>query len=75
MFSSDQLHAQQQVDRSLADQYFNTGEYEKAAESYDKLMDKDPFGIYPNYFKSLLSIRDYEAAEKLARKMSKKMPS
>ncbi|MFM9052866.1 MAG: tetratricopeptide repeat protein, partial [Bacteroidota bacterium] len=73
LFLSPQAFGQQEVERALADQYFNGGEYEKAIELYSKLDDRDPFGVYPNYFKSLMSIRNYEGAEKLARKLSKKM--
>ena len=66
--------AQPGNDRALADQYFNSGEYEKAVEVYGRLMDFDPFGIYQNYFKCLIAIKNYDDAEKLAKKMGKKMP-
>lgn len=66
--------AQNGTDRALADQYFNTGEFEKAVEQYDKQSDRDPFGVYPNYFKALLALKRYEDADKLARKTGKKMP-
>ncbi|MBL0105116.1 MAG: tetratricopeptide repeat protein [Bacteroidetes bacterium] len=62
-------------DRQLADQYFNNAEYEKAAELYDKLMDRDPFGTYPQYYRCLLALKDYEKSEKLVKKMSKKQDS
>ena len=35
--------AQQNTDRQLAEQYLNSSEFEKAAELYDRLFDKDPF--------------------------------
>ena len=59
-------------DRQLADQYLNNAEYEKAAQLYEKLMDRDPFGTYPQYFKCLISLKDFDEAEKLAKKMVKK---
>jgi len=69
------LFAQTGNERVLGDQYFNSGEYEKAIEVYDKVMDRDPFSVYNNYFKSLLALKRYDDAEKLARKMSKRMPT
>ena len=59
-------------DRALADQYLNTGEYEKAAALYDKLMDRDPYGVYGNYYRCLVSMHDYDKAEKIVRKQIKK---
>ncbi|MFM2207486.1 MAG: hypothetical protein RL213_1461 [Bacteroidota bacterium] len=58
----------------VADQYFNAGEYEKAAEVYDRLSDFDPFGVYQNHFKCLIALKRYDDAEKLARKTGKKLP-
>ncbi|MEO8086377.1 MAG: tetratricopeptide repeat protein [Bacteroidota bacterium] len=60
--------------RQLADQYMTNFEYDKAAAIYDKIYDKDPFGIYPNYLKCLLALRNYDAAEKLVKNISKKNP-
>ena len=60
--------------RQLADQYLSNFEYEKAASIYDKIYDKDPFGVYPNYLKCLLAMRNYDAAEKLVKNISKKNP-
>ncbi len=59
-------------DRQLADQYLNNAEYEKAAQLYDKLMDKDPFGTYPQYYRCLLAMKDFSTVEKLTKKMVKK---
>ncbi len=66
--------AQMGQDRQLADQYMASLEYDKAAELYDKLFDKDPFGIYPNYLRCLIGMKDYGGAEKLVKKISKKQP-
>lgn len=65
--------AQSSQDRQLADQYLNNAEYEKAAELYDKLMDKDPFGTYPQYYRCLLAMKNYSEAEKLTKKIIKKL--
>ncbi len=51
-----------------------SSEYEKAAEIYDKLFDKDPFGTYPNYLRCLIAMKDFNEAEKLVKKISKKQP-
>lgn len=73
LFSSN-VQAQVGQDRQLADQYMATLEYEKAAEIYDKLFDKDPFGTYSNYFRCLLALKDFKEAEKIVKKMSKRQP-
>lgn len=64
----------QNQERQLADQYLNNAEYEKAAQLYDKLMDRDPFGTYPQYLRCLLAMKDFETAEKLVRRVIKKQP-
>ncbi|MBK9523511.1 MAG: tetratricopeptide repeat protein [Bacteroidetes bacterium] len=66
--------AQSGKERQLADQYLSNSEFAKAAELYDKLFDKDPFGTYPNYFRCLLAMKSFDKAEKLVRKISKKQP-
>lgn len=73
-FSLSSVFAQMQQDRQLADQYFNNAEYEKAEPLYDKLMDRDPFGTYPQYLRCLMAMKEYDKAEKLAKKISKKQP-
>lgn len=67
--------AQSGQDRQLADQYMNNAEYEKAAQLYDKLMDRDPFGTYGQYYKCLIALKDYDVAEKLVKKMIKRQDS
>jgi tetratricopeptide (TPR) repeat protein len=68
------VFAQSPQDRQLADQFLNNAEYEKAAELYEKLMDRDPFGTYPQYLKCLLAMKDFPEAEKLVKKIIKKQP-
>lgn len=74
IFISTNISAQSPQDRQLADQFLNNAEYEKAAQLYDKLMDRDPFGTYPQYLRCLLALKDYETAEKLVKKIIKKQP-
>lgn len=66
--------AQVPQDRQLADQYLNNSEYEKAAVLYEKLMNNDPYGTYPQYLRCLLALKNYEDAEKLVKKIIKKSP-
>ncbi|REJ85320.1 MAG: hypothetical protein DWQ44_01305 [Bacteroidetes bacterium] len=68
-------NAQLSKERQLADQYLAGGEYDKASEIYDQIFDKDPFGVYPNYFKCLLLLKDFNEAEKLIKKIQKRMPN
>src|SRR5689334_3498508 len=68
------LHAGAQGnDKALADQYLASGDYEKAAAMYDKIIDRDPYGVYPNYFRCLLAMQDFDKAEKLVKRQQKKM--
>lgn len=67
-------YAQSPQDRQLADQYFNMAEYEKAEPIYDRLMDRDPFGTYPQYLRCLFALKEYGKAEKLVKKVIKKQP-
>ncbi|MBK7911358.1 tetratricopeptide repeat protein [Candidatus Pollutiaquabacter sp.] len=66
--------AQQNTDRQLAEQYLNSSEFEKAAELYDRLFDKDPFLTYGGYLRALLALKRFEDAEKLVKKMTRKSP-
>ena len=74
LFSFAVASAQVDNDRALADQYLNNYEYEKAAAIYDKLFDKDPYGTYNNYLRTLLALKNYDEAEKIVKKVSKKQP-
>ncbi len=69
-FASAQLPTQ----RPLADQFFNGGEYDKAAAIYDKIYDEDPNGIFPNYLRCLMALKEYDKSEKMIKKMMKKNP-
>src|SRR6185436_19068267 len=74
LFSTINVFSQSPQDRQLADQFLNNAEYEKAANLYEKLMDRDPFGTYSQYLRCLLAMKDYESAEKLVKKIIKKQP-
>ncbi len=69
------LYAQQNNNEAIAAQFFQNGEYEKAASIYAKLFtqSENP-GYYDPYFTSLLRTRKYDEALQLARKMQKKYP-
>jgi len=61
---------------SLANQYYNTGEYEKAAAIYKQLFDKSKTNTYyfNRYINCLLSLEEFEESEKAIRKQLKKRP-
>jgi tetratricopeptide (TPR) repeat protein len=73
---SASLYAQKGRDETLANSYYQTGEYEKAASLYQALWDKNNYaaGFYRPLFKSLIELKKYEDAEKAAKKQSKKYP-
>lgn len=64
-----------QTNLDLANQYFSTGEYEKAAVYYEKQYNDDPFGTYELYLRCLTLMKDYDKAEKLIKKQMKKNPA
>lgn len=60
----------------LAQQYYNTGEYEKAAELYEELYSKNKIPTYFSfYINCLTSLQRYDEAEKAVVKEIKKNPS
>ncbi len=63
-------------DSRLATQYYNSGEYEKAAAVYLKMYQKQPNSYYyfSQYVKSLIAQEDYPAAENAIKKEIKKNP-
>lgn len=75
IFISAPAFSQVSRDEQLALQYYQTGEYDKAVVLFEKLYDKktdDP--IYKNYLRSLLALKEYDKAEKIAKKQAKKYP-
>lgn len=69
------LKAQPEVQEQLALQYYQNGEYEKAADLYEKIYQRKPQVFYYNYYlSSLFAIEDYEKAEKFVKSLSRKEP-
>ena len=64
-------------DTRLANQYYNTGEYEKAAAIYKQLFEKSKSNSYyfNRYINCLLSLEAYDESEKAIRKQLKKRAS
>ncbi len=61
---------------SLANQYYRMGEFEKARTEYKKLArnKRNISRIHENYFKLLLTVEDYDEAEKYLKSVLKQMP-
>ena len=70
------VSAQTTTDEQLAAQYFQNGEFDKAADAYEKLFD-NTFNqyYYNNLLQSLISAKDYKRAEKILKKIIKKNPN
>src|SRR5438552_190057 len=75
VLSSSLLFAQTNKDSQLADQYMSSYEFEKAAVLYEKAYSRDPFGVYSNYLRCLIAMKNYDEAEKLVKKTIKKNPA
>jgi tetratricopeptide (TPR) repeat protein len=60
----------------IANEYYSSGEYEKAAASYEKLSRKEEnlLFIYPNYLNTLVQLKNFDAAQKLVKKMIRNYP-
>lgn len=60
----------------LAQQYYSTGEYEKAATLYQKLLSQNENNEYyfNKYIECLMALQDFESGEKAIRKQIKKFP-
>ncbi len=61
----------------LAQQYYENGEYEKAASMYHKLYEQQNFNDYyfERYVESLINLEEYEECEKAIKKQIKKRPN
>jgi tetratricopeptide (TPR) repeat protein len=73
-FCSLRVHAQVDRTQALAKQYYQTGDYEKAAQMYEELFQEDPSNLfyYTSLYNSYLRLNDYDNAEKLVKKLIKK---
>ncbi len=66
----------QPADEQLAGQYFNNGEFEKAAMYYEKLYAKNNNEYYYRFlFQCFIAMKSYDDAEKLIKKHSKNKPT
>jgi tetratricopeptide (TPR) repeat protein len=68
IFSSVAVSAQKE-DEMLASQYMQTGEVEKAADIYQKLYQQNNDAYYTSYYNSLLSLKKFDEAESITKKM------
>ncbi|MCX6232400.1 MAG: tetratricopeptide repeat protein [Bacteroidetes bacterium] len=65
-------HSQNTTDEQLAAQYFQNGEFEKAADLYEQLYDKSANAFYYNsLLQSLIKAKDFKKSEKVVRKRIK----
>lgn len=64
----------QNDDLRLAGQYTMNGEPQKAADIYQKLYKENNEGYFPLYFNALLSLKKFEEAENITKKMLKQHP-
>jgi len=64
----------QNDDLRLAGQYTMNGEMQKAADIYQKLYKQNNEGYYPLYFNTLLSLKKFDEAESITKKMLKQHP-
>lgn len=69
------LFAQKSQDLMLANQYYKSGNCEKAVSIYKNLSPKvNSSTYYKNYYDCLLKLNEYSQAERLTRKQQKKQP-
>jgi tetratricopeptide (TPR) repeat protein len=71
---STSVFAQKGRDETLAASYFQNGEYEKAAELYQSLWEKNNYSpqFYAPLFSTYLTLKKFDDAEKLVKKQIKK---
>ncbi|WP_411275584.1 tetratricopeptide repeat protein [Daejeonella sp.] len=75
VLSSSAIIAQINSDEALAVQYFQTGEFDKAAVIYEKLFNRTKnVSYYDPLFTCLLKTKRYDEAEDLAKKLLKANP-
>lgn len=76
VFIATTLFAQSSDPVALANEYYRQGDLEKAEEQYKKLArnKRNVSRIHDNYFKLLLTIQDFEGAEKYVKNVLKQFP-
>jgi pentatricopeptide repeat protein len=67
----------QNNDEKLAAQFFSNAEYDKAADLYEKLLNKNltSFYFYDNLLQSYIKLKRFDDAESLCKKMYRKLNS
>jgi len=67
---------QYQIEEQLASQYYRDQDYEKARDIYKQLFDKTgQLGYFQQYVDCLISLKDYDKAEKELKAYAKKHPN
>ncbi len=67
--------AQEDKEDALAHQYYHQGQFQQAAAQFEKLFNKTKNEAYfEPYFNSLLKLKKFDEAEKLAKKLVKQHP-
>lgn len=76
VFFSLNVNGLKAQDINLANQYFQNGEYEKAAALYSQLLERDERNemVFNRYVESLLNLERYDECEKAIKKQLKKTP-
>ena len=69
--------AAQNNEEKLAAQFFSNAEYDKAADLYEKLLNKNltSFYFYDNLLQSYIKLKRFDDAESLCKKMYRKLNS
>lgn len=67
---------QRSQEEQLGIQYYQNGEFEKAAPMFEKVYNANPNSyIYYYYYQTLLQLGDFKEAEKVVKKQQKKFPT
>ena len=70
------IKAQTNVDEKLALQFYQSKDYDKAAELYKKIYSKKPTPIFYNYYiNCLFELKDYNEAKSFVHTVAKKYPN
>ena len=64
----------QTEDLQLAQQFTTNGELQKASEIYAKLYKQNSEAFYSFYLRNLLSLKKYDEAESITKKMARQHP-
>lgn len=68
--------SQTEVDEKLAVQFYQDGDYQKAADLFEKIYRKKPNPYYYTYYvESLFALKDFKSAEKFVKEMQKAYPN